>query len=82
MLFDPILDIMIHEFTEFELVVEDTDETTFKLSQSIACAHCYRPIVGKFHRDGDKYYDDYCWQFRYVIGTSLSKTRDHPEHHT
>ena len=36
-------------------------------SEVMICAHCYRPIKGKYFQSGKNYYDEYCWQFRFVI---------------
>ncbi len=36
-------------------------------SQPLICAHCYRPIKGKLFQSGNNFYDEYCWQFRFVI---------------
>ena len=32
------------------------------------CSHCFKPITGKVHREGMRYYDEYCWQLRYILG--------------
>ena len=42
---------------------EDADEVLTGLS----CAHCYRAIRGKAFEMNGKYYDRFCWQFRYII---------------
>jgi hypothetical protein len=60
MLFDPVLNSSIFS-------VEDSEIIRDLLSQPLICAHCYRPIRGKFFQSGKNYYDDFCWQFRFVI---------------
>ena len=60
MLFDPVLDT-ICSCEENEEILRDM------FNQPIICAHCYKPIKGKFYQSGKNYYDKYCWQFRYVI---------------
>jgi hypothetical protein len=60
MIFDPVLDSII--------LGEGDEQILLDLSnQPIICAHCYRPIKGKYHQSGNNYYDEYCWQFRFVI---------------
>lgn len=48
-----------------------TEEVTIieqdAFSQPLICAHCYRPIKGKFFQSGKNFYDEFCWQFRFVI---------------
>jgi hypothetical protein len=58
MLFDPILNESISG--------SDTMVRTETL-QPMFCSHCNMPIKGKFHQSGENYYDDYCWQFKFVI---------------
>jgi hypothetical protein len=60
MIFDPIIDTEILFETEPE-VIRDL------FSQPIICSHCYKPIKGKYYQSGKDYYDEFCWQFRYVI---------------
>jgi hypothetical protein len=60
MLFDPVLNSSIFS-------VEDSEIIRDLSSQPLICAHCYRPIRGKFFQSGKNYYDDFCWQFRFVI---------------
>ena len=60
MLFDPVLNSVFA--AEDEVLV---DPATF--TQPLICAHCYRAIKGKYFQSGKNYYDEYCWQFRFVI---------------
>lgn len=40
------------------------------------CSHCHRWIVGKVYQQGTKYFDSYCWQFRFINkGTSDETAR-------
>jgi hypothetical protein len=57
-LFDPVLNSAV---SADELVVGIFGQ------QIMTCSHCHMPIKGRFHRSGEEYYDDYCWQFKYVI---------------
>ena len=59
MLFDPVLDKV---YTEDEFLVEPGG-----FNKPLMCAHCYRPIKGRYYQSGKNYYDEFCWQFRFVI---------------
>jgi hypothetical protein len=63
MLFDPVLNSLN---TDSELQMEPGG-----LNKPLRCAHCYMPIKGRYHQSGKDFYDDYCWQFRYVIDPIL-----------
>ena len=51
------------------------------------CAHCQRFIRGRQYEYKGKYYDAYCWQFRYVVDpgpqedptSSVRKDGTHPK---
>ena len=60
MFFDPILNSSLYED---EIIY--VDHQIYSLP--MICAHCYRPIKGKYFQSGKDYYDEYCWQFRFVI---------------
>jgi len=30
------------------------------------CSHCHRRIMGKVYQQGNRYFDSYCWQFRFI----------------
>ncbi len=59
MLFDPILDSAIYD--------EDAILMQPGSTQPMICAHCYKPIKGKYFQSGENFYDMYCWQFKFVI---------------
>ncbi|MDG6226018.1 MAG: hypothetical protein QCI82_10975 [Candidatus Thermoplasmatota archaeon] len=44
------------------------------------CSHCHRKIIGNVHQLGNRYYDDYCWQFRFINDNSDDKTDRIKEH--
>jgi hypothetical protein len=59
MLFDPILNSVLSE---------DIEGSEYQhLGKPLVCAHCYRPIKGRLHQSGENFYDEYCWQFKFVI---------------
>jgi hypothetical protein len=60
MFFDPVLNSSL---VEDEILLIDPQS----YSQPMICAHCYRGIKGKYYQSGNNYYDEYCWQFRFVI---------------
>ncbi len=60
MLFDPILNM---ELSDDDEILKDP----LFLSQPLICSHCHIPIKGKYYQSGKDYYDEYCWQFRFVI---------------
>ncbi len=60
MIFDPVLDSTV-SVEEDETILRDI------FNQPILCAHCYRAIKGKYFQSGKNYYDEYCWQFRFVV---------------
>ena len=59
MLFDFILNSTIYDD---ESVLTEPGST-----QPLICAHCYKPIKGKYFQSGENYYDEYCWQFKFII---------------
>ena len=59
MLFDPILNLVISD--------EDEDVVVNYLGKPLMCSHCYRPIKGTLHQSGENFYDEHCWQFKFVI---------------
>ena len=59
MLFDPVLNTI---YTDEEVQLEPGG-----FNKPLLCAHCYRPIKGKYFQSGKNYYDEFCWQFRFVI---------------
>ena len=59
-LFDPVLDNSVIYDDE---ILSDPEF----FSQPLICAHCYRPIRGKYFQSGKNYYDEFCWQFRFVV---------------
>jgi len=41
------------------------------------CSHCHRRIVGRVYQQGTKYFDHYCWQFRFInSGDSDEKAKN------
>ena len=60
MLFDPVLNSACSE--EESILYEPGS-----LNKPLICSHCYQPIKGKFFQSGENYYDEYCWQFRFVV---------------
>lgn len=60
MLFDPILNSELVEEEEMQFEPGTTN-------QPLICAHCHRLIKGKYFQSGKNYYDEFCWQFRFVI---------------
>ena len=59
MLFDPVLN------SAFES--EEVQVNPESRSQPLVCSHCNQPIKGKYHQSEKNFYDEYCWQFKYVI---------------
>jgi hypothetical protein len=59
MIFDPVID---SAYSDEEEIVRDPIN-----SQPLMCAHCYKPIKGKYFQSGENFYDLYCWQFKFVI---------------
>lgn len=43
------------------------------------CSHCHRKIVGRVHQIGNRYYDDYCWQFRFINEGSIENNEKFKE---
>ena len=41
-----------------------------KKRTGILCSHCHLEIVGNVHQLGNRYFDSYCWQLRFVIDLS------------
>jgi hypothetical protein len=69
---------LVFESQAQEIAFEN-DERTDK-----RCSHCHRRIYGRVHQQGNKYFDAYCWQFRYINKESSderakgSEVRDQP----
>jgi len=59
MLFDPVLNSVLNDDA---LMIQEGP-----FVKSLVCAHCYKPIKGKYFQSGENYYDEYCWQFKFVI---------------
>ena len=57
-LFDPVIELSRKN--------QNVNKDTFK-GPRFACFHCYRPIKGKVYFYDDKPFDEFCYQFRYVI---------------
>ena len=60
MLFDPVLNSACSE--EESILYEPGS-----MNKPLICSHCYRPIKGKYFQSGENFYDEYCWQFKFVI---------------
>jgi len=43
------------------------------------CSHCHRMIVGRVYQSGAKYYDSYCWQFRFINANDGDGKEHDPE---
>lgn len=57
MLFDPVL----------EMREKNRNDNDYYKGPKLLCFHCYNEIKGKVYFYDDKPYDEYCYQFRYVI---------------
>ncbi|UCH88353.1 MAG: hypothetical protein JSV49_08810 [Thermoplasmata archaeon] len=58
-MFDPVLNSMLKR----------TEVESKHFKQRILCYHCYRRIEGKILYYDDKPFDEFCFQFRYVLFT-------------
>ena len=59
-MFDPVLEMVLDD--EVPVPTEE-GWRPFRL-----CYHCQKRIQGKQYQIDDKFFDAYCWQFRFSIG--------------
>lgn len=51
---------LVFESQAQEIAFEDIERSDHR------CSHCHRRIFGKVYQQGTKYFDSYCWQFRFI----------------
>jgi hypothetical protein len=57
---------LVFETQAQEIAFENTERSDKR------CSHCHRWIYGKVNQQGAKYYDSYCWQFRFINKDAVS----------
>ena len=59
MLFDPVINSAFSD----DIRIFDVGS----LSKPLVCSHCHKPIKSRLYQSGENFYDEYCWQFKFVI---------------